>query len=283
MSKIDVGFLKGDSDNLPRVDSEMVNEFYVTNMQFLSAEVRNVKTQRSTKVSYGDNAVGYVQLKREGDVCTVKGKLTPEHKIHKKGYNVCAVINEKEQEVISCTCLGCPASEGGCKHGVAFLLWLHRRSEEPSVTSTVDMSLMALLKKDVPPLKPRDPTFVEEVLAMKDCEGVLFKFHKKQKYEDVSIHHLFIKYMKQNSGNPSVEDFLLSAVQTMTDPLCVEAENSTKNQSESKDWFELRFGRITASIVYEAAKCKTLSGALTEKILGAAQPIETKAIMRGKS
>ncbi|KAL4718156.1 hypothetical protein ACJJTC_003371 [Scirpophaga incertulas] len=29
----------------------------------------------------------------------------------------------------------CPASLGGCKHAVAFLMWVHRRSEEPSCTS----------------------------------------------------------------------------------------------------------------------------------------------------
>lgn len=74
--------------------------------------MENFITYRSSKVSYGDNAVAYVQLKRNGDVCTVKAKITPEHKIHKKAYNVCAVINEREEEVVSCTCLDCPASEG---------------------------------------------------------------------------------------------------------------------------------------------------------------------------
>ncbi|KAJ0173001.1 hypothetical protein K1T71_011177 [Dendrolimus kikuchii] len=29
----------------------------------------------------------------------------------------------------------CAASQGGCKHAVALLMWFHRRSEEPSCTS----------------------------------------------------------------------------------------------------------------------------------------------------
>lgn len=46
MSKCEEGFVKGDSDNLPVVNSDMVNDFYIANMKFLSAEVRNVKTKR---------------------------------------------------------------------------------------------------------------------------------------------------------------------------------------------------------------------------------------------
>lgn len=40
------GFVKAASDNLPVVDSEMVNNFYVSNLNFFSAEVTNVKTKR---------------------------------------------------------------------------------------------------------------------------------------------------------------------------------------------------------------------------------------------
>ena len=39
---------------------------------------------RSSRESYGDNAVGYVQVKRNGNVCTVKASVTPEHNVRKK-------------------------------------------------------------------------------------------------------------------------------------------------------------------------------------------------------
>lgn len=52
MSKIDEGFEKAGSDNLPMVDSEMVNDFFTNNVNFVSAEVRNVKTQRLVYVTY---------------------------------------------------------------------------------------------------------------------------------------------------------------------------------------------------------------------------------------
>ena len=46
MSRIDTGFTKADSDNLPEVDMAMVNDFYVNNMQFFNTEMRNVKARK---------------------------------------------------------------------------------------------------------------------------------------------------------------------------------------------------------------------------------------------
>lgn len=67
---------------------------------------------RAARESYGDNAIGYVQLKREGPICTVRAKITPEHKVVKKTYEVRAVINEQEEDVVSCKCLDYAASAG---------------------------------------------------------------------------------------------------------------------------------------------------------------------------
>lgn len=60
------------------------------------------------------------------------------------------------------------------------------------------------------------------------------------------------------------------------------AEKATINQSDCGDWYKMRFGRITASILYEAARCKTPGGYLVEKIMGASKPVETEAMSRGK-
>lgn len=94
---------------------------------------------RSARQNYGDNAIGYVQVYREKttSLCYLKAKITPEHRINNKNYNVSYEINESEKEVIKVICDDCVASQGGCKHAVAFLMWLHRRSEEPSPTETV--------------------------------------------------------------------------------------------------------------------------------------------------
>lgn len=67
---------------------------------------------RAGRESYGDNALGFVQVKREGVVCTVKAKVTPEHKIRGSGYKVKAVIDEDEEKVLSVECEDCAASAG---------------------------------------------------------------------------------------------------------------------------------------------------------------------------
>ncbi|XP_072384698.1 uncharacterized protein [Diabrotica undecimpunctata] len=67
-------------------------------------------------------------------ICTVRAKITPEHNVKKKQYAVSCEINEETEEVLDLKCYDCAASLGGCKHQIAFLMWLHRRSEEPSKT-----------------------------------------------------------------------------------------------------------------------------------------------------
>ena len=77
-----------------------------------------------------------MQLKRDGNLCTVKCKICPEHKVRSKLYAVTLIIDEEDDVICSVECHDCVASQGGCKHAMAFIMWVHRRSEEPSCTST---------------------------------------------------------------------------------------------------------------------------------------------------
>ncbi|KAL4719807.1 hypothetical protein ACJJTC_009424 [Scirpophaga incertulas] len=85
---MELGFTKANSSNLPRVDSLMLGEFLASNKDLYSAEFRNV----SSRPSYGDDAISYVQLKRDGNLCVVKSNICPEHKIHGKLYGVTLVV-----------------------------------------------------------------------------------------------------------------------------------------------------------------------------------------------
>ncbi|KAG5875113.1 hypothetical protein JTB14_008005 [Gonioctena quinquepunctata] len=78
---------------------------------FHSAEVKHVKYSRATRESYGDNAVGYVQVRRQSKECMVKTKVTLEHKVHGKGCRVFVEIDEEEEMVLQCQCLDHAASE----------------------------------------------------------------------------------------------------------------------------------------------------------------------------
>ncbi|GBP75135.1 hypothetical protein EVAR_42378_1 [Eumeta japonica] len=129
------GFIKANSSNLPIIDCFTVANFLATNSNFCSVEFRNVKTSMSARQSYRNDAVGYVQLHRNANLCTVKCKISPEHKVRSKPYSATMVVDEKNGVIVSVDCHDCAASQGGCKHAVAFIMWVHRRSKEPSCTS----------------------------------------------------------------------------------------------------------------------------------------------------
>ncbi|KAK4287433.1 hypothetical protein Pmani_039496 [Petrolisthes manimaculis] len=75
------GFLKADDRNLPRVDLFMLVDFF---RRLQHPTMKQVKLQRSTGEDYGDDAVGYVQLKRASGICEVTARITPEHKTTSK-------------------------------------------------------------------------------------------------------------------------------------------------------------------------------------------------------
>lgn len=106
----DNGFVKAQSDNLPKIDAFMMTTYFASNPDFTSAEVKGVKAARSQRESYGDSAVGYVQIKREGNLCVVKARITPEHNVRQKSYAVQAVCDEAEETVISVECLDCAST-----------------------------------------------------------------------------------------------------------------------------------------------------------------------------
>lgn len=67
---------------------------------------------RSSRPNYGDKAIGKVQIRRNGRICTVKGKITPEHKVRAKPYSISCTIDEENEEITYAECDDCPASQG---------------------------------------------------------------------------------------------------------------------------------------------------------------------------
>lgn len=64
---------------------------------------------------------------------------------------------------------------------------------------------------------------------------------------------------------------------------CNKAEERSRNQAKSYLWHSLRYGRVTASRLYEAAHCITDNGSLCESILGARKVKDTVAMRRGRN
>lgn len=73
-------------------------------------------------------------MKREKNICIVKAKVTPEHRVRSKAYNVTIKIHEGKMIIENVECHDCAAALGGCKHALALLMWIHRRSEKPAPT-----------------------------------------------------------------------------------------------------------------------------------------------------
>ncbi|XP_011859819.1 PREDICTED: uncharacterized protein LOC105557244, partial [Vollenhovia emeryi] len=103
---------------------------------------------------------------------------------------------------------------------------------------------------------------------------------KEREVGCLSIHQLLIEF--KSTGQQSAQDFFAFASTRLTSRLCSLAECSTRDQSDSLLWHELRYGRITASKILEAAHCKTSDGTLMRQIIGAADTFSTIHMKRGK-
>ncbi|XP_072403334.1 uncharacterized protein [Diabrotica undecimpunctata] len=293
------GFSKGQSDNLPIVNMFMVATYFQNGENFSLGEVRGVKADKSGRESYGDAAVGWVQVKRNNMICTVRAKITPEHNVKKKQYAVSCEINEETEEVLDLKCYDCAASLGGCKHQIAFLMWLHRRSEEPSKTevtcywaksklSKVGTSIKYLTLKDfgAPEELSSDEDsnqFLQEVIDMgikNQSESQLLQHFKDDNIKEIGIFQLRLKFI--STEQTTYSEFVEFCSNNMSEHICSEAAIKTSTQSDSSLWFELRYGRITASKLYDAAHCKKCDGAFVEQILGVSKFKATSAMNRGK-
>ncbi|XP_011860949.1 PREDICTED: uncharacterized protein LOC105558060 [Vollenhovia emeryi] len=76
-NKLESGFVKADARNLPRIDMFMILDFIKKSDNFNCGEVRNVKLAASSRTSYGDQAIGYVCLKRDGEICESRHENHP--------------------------------------------------------------------------------------------------------------------------------------------------------------------------------------------------------------
>ena len=85
--------------------------------------------------------------------------------------------------------------------------------------------------------------------------------------------------------NPSVVDFrtfLTFSNSKIAGNVIKDVIRRTVSQSNDPLWHELRFCRITASIVYEASNCQTLDGSLIMKLLCDSSKFDTTAMKRGR-
>lgn len=192
---------------------------------------------------------------------------------------------------------------GGCKHALAFLMWCHRRSEEPSPTSVTSywnrpVLSTAVASKDPVVCKNFGTNIMHPVTPHFDVLSRVLNLSRQQKVnsvlyetavlepieaiEKLSVSYLMAKFMKSGT-NVSFENFKQFSKQVMSsnEQLCHELYKRTELQSEEPLWFSMRYGRITASIFKEATACTT-DGSLVRKITGAPNKFCSQFMKRGK-
>lgn len=64
------------------------------------------------------------------------------------------------------------------------------------------------------------------------------------------------------------EDFIETCRYFMTQHRIKDAEVLTIDQANTRLWHEMRYGRITASRIHQASRCKTKGGSLVDSIMG---------------
>lgn len=158
-------------------------------------------------------------------------KITPEHKVRATAYRCVFVCDEHTNKIESLECEGCAASKGGCKHTMALVMWLHRRSEEPACTeiacywmkpklSQVGSQLKFIKAKDMgnkrKPLLSSTSTpstsintlnesFLQSVkeqsIELETDSQIMGYFRPTEDIHKASMHYLVNQFRKQNSVN----------------------------------------------------------------------------------
>lgn len=241
--------------------------------------------------------MGYVQVKLLPGTSVVKGRVTPEHKINKTPYTVEITVDNESHLIDSAKCYGCPAQNGGCKHVVAFIFWLYRRSTEQAVTevtcywrkpSLSDVTRLSPIRaRDLTPRAsgrtlPSQPNFLKQIMdraaeKQQTPAGAVFSVCQQSTnsiLKDAEMRSL----CKGCNDSSKMTSVLAEKMDRSTIEKVVEA---TKDQSKSPTWHHQRFGRVTGSKLHAAAQCRTPQGSLVESILGSKSFGSSNAMKRG--
>ncbi|KZS03599.1 Uncharacterized protein APZ42_033641 [Daphnia magna] len=272
-------------------------------VNYISPEIANVNSLRAGRESYGESAIGWVQVHRHENVFTVLGVIAPEHNVTSKNCIVEVKIDIERYEIVSAICKSCVAHQGGCKHHIAFIGWIHRRSEEPAKTEVecywkkIFLSQVGTTTKFI-----EARNFVNNKRKNGKGSGKVIKLRKKETpsgsflkevipqifnyfqehdewFQNLDLHNLMQLFQRSfPAGSP--EQFRVFCKTNMKNENCKIAAAKTASQSECGHWFKLRYGRITASKLFEVSRCQSKSGSLVDLMLGA-KLIQSPAMERG--
>nr|XP_029724149.1 uncharacterized protein LOC109403619 [Aedes albopictus] len=298
------GFFKADTNTLPKVDFFMVQYFLATDEKFRDSNKQG-KIERSSNPDYLKSAIGRVQLKIDGSLCTVKAKIVPEHRVTARQYSVVAIINTVEEQIVDVFCeseaQGCKAAAGGCKHAVAFIFYLYEKYSQPSPTDGTCLWKVPNLSKveeniDRFNLANHRESGVSNRISIANGSGRFLqtlvtncppntivsalKYHQPfPEAEGYAMHCLVADFKETAEAKQNSKRFINFCKQTMLEDVCKRIETLTTGQDCSQ-WKLLKYGRITASKIFDLSRCKTGDGSLVRSVLGQTN-FTTEAMKRG--
>lgn len=273
------GYQRANSNNLPTLDIIMFRNYIQKDVNYISPEIANVNSLRAGRESYGESAIGWVQVHRHENVFTVLGVIAPEHNVTSKNYIVEVKIDIETYEIVSAICKSCVAHQGGCKHHIAFIGWIHRRSEEPTKTEVEcywkksllsqvgtttkfiearnlvnnkrknengNGKVIKLRKKETPSgsfLKEviEHISFVRSTQPQVTIIPQIFNYFREHDewFQNLDLHNLMQLFQRSFPAG-SPEQFLLFCKTNMKNENCKIAAAKTAGQSDCGNWFKLR-------------------------------------------
>lgn len=122
----------------------------------------------------------------------------------------------------------------------------------------------------------------------RELDSQISRFHfcpDSRKANTLSMHFLIISFCKKMSKKDltlnNFSNHVLNIIEQ--DPKLLEiVEENTRAQSTCMLWFDLRYGRITASKLHEIAHCGT-DGSLANSILGVTKKYDNLFMKRGRN
>ena len=126
-------------------------------------------------------------------------------------------------------------------------------------------------------------SFLEEVIKKGievNSKSQIKHFKSDGLVNSLGLYQLMLKFA--SSGLNTYTEFTEFCSKTMDKSVCSQAAYLTTEQSNCNLWYELRYARITASKIYDAAHCKKPDGVFVNQVLGVCKLKSTMAMTNGK-
>ncbi|XP_063709872.1 uncharacterized protein LOC134838302 [Culicoides brevitarsis] len=260
---------------LPAVTSKMLQNY------FLRAE----NFEDAADEAFDDRNVGYVQLQRKTEKCSIFGKIVTLVDGIPDYFPQEVLVDEKKQEIETVSCFMC--KKDACSHALAFLFWLHRHSQPMKMAEDACYWMESLVEYEltlyiVPvkqifqlPVEKSGVTgdvdaFLKDITQLikdKDIKCPLGRYLcKKKKYNFTSMHELILDATRNTH---SWEQFLKAASDALTlDARRTIRENTKYRYNDPTLYLEMRYGRISSAKVFDCMSKQVPFEKLYEKIMG---------------